>query len=76
MSWYNHFSDYKFKRIAFSSLGIGEKFRQDFFSNGRRRVDIICIKTGELSYVEQRNKTEHLLKDASKYEVSALIKQP
>jgi len=59
MSYYNHFSKNKFQPISFISLKIGEKFRNDFFKNGRRRADIICIKTSELTYIEQKSKKEH-----------------
>ena len=53
MARYNHFAVAKYPVIKFNSLPIGEKFRNDFFKNGRRRADIICIKTGDLSYMNK-----------------------
>lgn len=73
MARYNHFADLKYKKIMFSSLKIGDKFRQDFFKNNRRRTDIICIKTAELSYMEERNKKQHILYNAENYQVSSFI---
>ena len=70
MARYNHFSERKYKQIPFSSIGIGDKFRQDFFKNKRRRADIICVKTGDLSFIEERSKTEHTLKHVENYMVS------
>jgi len=71
MSYYNHFSKEKYKQIMFSSLNVGDKFRQDFFSKGRRRANIICIKTGELGYIEERSKKKHTLYSAENYQVSS-----
>ena len=62
MARYNHFSKQEFKPIPFQKLEIGEKFRKDFFKGNRRRKDIICVKTGQLTYIEQRSKTEHAYK--------------
>jgi len=69
MAYYNHFSKEKYKQILFSSLAIGDKFRQDFFSKGRRRADIICIKTSELEFIEIHNKQKHILCSAEIYQV-------
>jgi len=71
MSYYNHFSQNKYKQILFSSLNIGDKFRQDFFKNRRRRTNIICIKTGELEFIEERNKQKHILFSTNLYLVSS-----
>jgi len=71
MAYYNHFSNYKYKQIMFSSLNVGDKFRQDFFSKVRRRANIICIKTGELEFVEERNKQKHILDSTEFYQVSS-----
>lgn len=70
MAHYNHFVNHKYKQIMFSSLNIGDKFRKDFFLKGRRRADIICIKTGELAFIEKRSKKEHKLYSAEVYQVS------
>ena len=71
MARYNHFGLQKHKQIMFLSLEVGDKFRQDFFKNGRRRKDIICVKTGELSYIEEKSKKEHTLYSAEIYQVSS-----
>ena len=73
MARYNHFSEHKYKQIMFSSIGIGNKFRQDFFKNRRRRADIICVKTSDLSYIEERSKTGHTLENAENYTVSSYV---
>lgn len=51
----------KYEEIGFNELSVGDKFRRDFFNKGtgRRRKDIICIKTGNLSYIEQRSQIEY-----------------
>lgn len=62
MAYWNHFSQQKYKQIKFIDLKVGDKFRKDFFKNKKtssRRSDIICIKTSELTYAEQRSKKEH-----------------
>jgi hypothetical protein len=59
MAYYNHFAERKYKSIKFINLEIGDKFRNDFFKGKRRRKYIICIKTGELTYIEQYSKKEH-----------------
>jgi hypothetical protein len=59
MAYWNHFSPKKYTSIKFMDLNIGDKFRNDFFKNKRRRADIICVKTGELTYIEQKSKKEH-----------------
>lgn len=61
MSWYNHFSDEKYKPIHFTEVKIGEKFRKDLFHNKRRRKDLIMIKTSDLSYKEFKSGREHKL---------------
>jgi len=71
MAYWNHFAKNKYKQIMFSSLNVGDKFRKDSFKNKRRRTDIICIKTGELSYMEERSKKEHTLFSVDKLTVSS-----
>ena len=60
MAYWNHFAKSKYKPIHFRDLKIGDKFRNHFFKNKRRRI-VICVKTGELTYIEQKNKEEHKL---------------
>jgi hypothetical protein len=55
MSRYNHFSKKEYSPICFGQLEVGEKFRNDFFTGKRRRKDIVCIKTGDLSYKELKS---------------------
>lgn len=62
MARYNHFSKQEFKVIRFVDLDIGDKFRKDFFNGNKRRKDIICIKTGKLTYIEERSKKERSYK--------------
>lgn len=57
MAYWNHFAEEKYKEVKWSDIPIGGKFRKDFFK-GKRRSDIICVKTGELTYYEQRSKKE------------------
>lgn len=60
MAYWNHFSKRRYAEILFSSVKVGEKFRQDKFDkNGRRRKDIIMVKTGKLEYQEFRNKRKY-----------------
>lgn len=73
MARYNHFAKQKYKQIMFSSLNVGDKFRNDFFKNKRRRTDIICVKTGDLCYIEERSKKEHTLYSAEMYQVSSYV---
>lgn len=54
----------------FVGLSVGEKFRKDFFKNGKQRTDVVCIKTGELSFMEEWNKKEHTVPGAI-FEVSS-----
>jgi len=61
MAYWNHFSESKYEAILFNSLKIGEKFRNNFWKGKRRRRDIICIKTGELSSIEEKSKKEHTM---------------
>lgn len=61
MSYYNHFALEKYQSIYFSEVMVGEKFRVDMFKGKRRRKYIVCIKTGDLSYQEFKNKKEHKL---------------
>ncbi len=70
MTHYNHFANQIYKQIRFSEVGIGEKFRMDKFRNGRRRLDIIMIKTGRFSYKEQKSKKEFALY-GSNFDVSS-----
>lgn len=58
MAYWNHFAKRRFKEIRFQDVPVGGKFRDDFFNGNRRRKDIICIKTGELTYIEARSKKE------------------
>lgn len=74
MAYWNHFAKQKYPTIKFKSLSVGDKFRNDFFKNKRRRSSIICIKTGPLSYVEQKSKTEHNLFSDEILEVYAFEK--
>lgn len=55
MARYNHFSQHKYKQIKFVDLSIGDLFRKDFFKNGRRRIDVICKKTGDLTWIEVKS---------------------
>ncbi len=66
MAYWNHFAPLKYPLIKFIDLKVGDKFRRDFFEKsnsrygtGKRRPSIVCIKTGELTYIEQRSKKEH-----------------
>ncbi len=63
MSWYNHFSEYKYKLLdlKFCELPIGDSFRMDLFDlkTNRRRREILMIKTGELEYMETKSKRIH-----------------
>ncbi len=72
MSRYNHFADKKYKTILFSDVRIGDKFRIDKRSKKTRtlRSNVVCIKTGELSYMEFRTKVEKVLFHTLNYEVS------
>lgn len=58
MSRWNHFAKRKYVEIKFRDLPIGSLFRTDSFVGKRRRKDIICIKTGPLSYMEKKSKKE------------------
>jgi hypothetical protein len=62
MARYNHFSKQEFKVIRFVDLEVGDKFRKDFFKGNRRRKDIVCIKTGKLTYIEEKSKKERSYK--------------
>ena len=62
MTRYNHFSKQEFKVIRFVDLEIGDKFRKDFFNGNKRRKDIICVKTGKLTYIEKRSKKQRSYK--------------
>lgn len=53
----------------FNSLNVGDKFRKDFFKNGRRRSNIICIKTSEFEYVEQKSKEKYTIVHSANFEV-------
>lgn len=73
MAYWNHFKDRVYKQILFTSLEIGQEFRKNFWKGKRRRIDILCIKTGELTYIEKKSKTEHKLMTAEGYEVSSAV---
>lgn len=75
MAYWNHFGQRAYKQIMFSSLKIGEEFRKDFFKGKRRRKDIICVKTGELSFIEKKSKVEHTLHFDNGYEVSSAVEK-
>lgn len=55
MTRYNHFSTKKYKQIPFVDIPIGGKFRKDFHDIVRKRLDIVCVKTGEMTYKEFRS---------------------
>lgn len=59
MAYWNHFSDKKYNQIKFSSLNIGDKFRNDFFNGKRRRTNIVCIKLSGTEYQEFKSKKIH-----------------
>lgn len=61
MPRYNHFSDSKYDFIPFNSLKIGEKFRKDFFKNGRRVKDVPCYKTSNDSYRTLSTKRQYFV---------------
>ena len=58
MARYNHFGVHKYKQVLFSELAIGDKFRNYFNRNGRSSL-VVCIKTGELEYQEQKSGKVH-----------------
>jgi hypothetical protein len=60
MAYWNHFAEEKFDPILFKEIEIGQKFRVGLFK-GKRRSVVIAEKTGMLTYVEVRSKTEHYL---------------
>ena len=75
MARWNHFVEQKYKSILFSSLNVGDKFRRDFGQTRpiKYRRDIVCVKTGTLTYVEKRSKKEHSFRpdaDLTRIEVS------
>lgn len=59
MSRWNHFHTKKYATVLFADVPVGSKFRRDAFNGKRRRKDIICIKTGELEFMEQKSKSKH-----------------
>jgi len=71
MARYNHFSANKYKQIMFKSVRVGGKFRRDFRKSGRRRTDIVCIKTSKSTYMEEKNKKEYKLYCEDIYVVSS-----
>lgn len=74
MAYWNHFAERKYKEILFTDLKVGEKFRKDFFNGNRRRKDIICIKTGEMDFIEERSKKVHTFKlYPENYKVSSFL---
>jgi len=62
MSNWNNFVNRRYKEVLFSELKIGDKFRNDFFDGKRRRKDIICIKIGDMEFIEERSKKIHKFK--------------
>lgn len=58
MAYYNHFTGRKYKQIRFNDVPIRGRFRSDFFNGKRRRKDIICVRTGELTYKEEKSGKE------------------
>ena len=75
MAYWNHFRQLAYKQILFGSLDIGEVFRKDFFKGKRRRKDILCIKTSELTFIEKKSKVEHKLHFDNGYEVSSAVEK-
>lgn len=71
MSRYNHFSKKIYLDVLFSDVQIGSLFRNDFHLGGRRRKDIICVRTGELTYIEQSSKKEHTIHSVDNFTVSS-----
>jgi hypothetical protein len=71
---YNHFSPQVYQSVWFYEIKIGEKFRSDKFKDGKRRKDIIMVKTGNLSYKELRSDKEYNL-ISSEFIVSSYDKQ-
>ena len=69
MSYYNHFSNKKYKSILFSSIPINGKFRNDVWKGKRRRKDIIMIKISDNSYMEQKSKKVYNIVYPEKLEV-------
>lgn len=61
MAHWNHFGNLKYELVLFKGLKIGDRLRKDFFKGKRRRSNIICIKTGELEYTEQKSGKVHKL---------------
>ena len=59
MTRYNHFGKEKYKSIAFSSLKVGDLFRNNLWNNKKRRPNIVCIKAGNNTYAEKRSGVEH-----------------
>lgn len=78
MARYNHFSLKKYVQISFSDLNVGDKFRNDFHDKNtkRRRRDVVCVKTGYLTYEELRSREPRSFfkEDANVSSYSELIK--
>jgi len=74
MAYWNHFAESNYSRVKFGDLKVGDKFRNDFFKNGRRRPVVICIKTSKTTFIEQKSKKEHKLFSADSYEVYSFSK--
>ncbi len=58
MARYNHFKQDNQPQVNFIDLEIGKRFRTHLW-RGKRRESILCVKTGEKTYKEIRNKKEH-----------------
>jgi hypothetical protein len=69
MSRYNHFAKTKYSTVSFGCIKIGEKFRLDKFKHGKRRPDVIMVKTSVLSYKEVKSRKEYSVVHAE-FEVS------
>jgi len=67
MSRYNHFAPPQYDSLLFKDIGIGEKFR-----SGKNLV--ICIKTGELTYMEQRSKKQKTIYSTDGFRVLSVDK--
>lgn len=75
MSRWNHFAKRKYRKIQFDSVQIGKKFRKDCFDGkGKRRPDIIMVKTGSLTYQEWRSKKNYTV-GHSDFDVSHISKK-
>ena len=55
----------KYNKIIFEELNVGDEFRYDPFVKSRfknkKTVFPVCVKTGDLTFIEKRSKKEHRL---------------